>query len=112
MSQKINASKIIDKIWLCVMSICLWFTLATTPVIMIFPDLGPPLLKYCYVNEIFWILDIFRKLLFAHEPGQDAYASAVRYIKSTLILDVLAALPQMVTTMHASYAFFKNIRIY
>ena len=60
---------------------------------MVFPELGLQLMKICYVNEIFWVLDIFRKLLFANEPGQDAYTSAVRYIKSTLIIDVLATLP-------------------
>lgn len=76
------------------MSGFLWLTLVTTPAIMIFPEMNLELTKYLFINEFFWFLDIVRKLLFSSPvPGEDTYTSAVKYIKSTLILDLLALLP-------------------
>ena len=42
-------------------------------------------------------MDILRKAFCANDPDQDIYTSALRYIKSTLILDVMATLPQMLS---------------
>ena len=72
----------------------LWLTFASTPVEMIFPGqnviTGGGLLS---VGELFWFLDVIRKLLLNSLKGEDTYTSAVRYIKSTLILDILALIP-------------------
>ena len=94
------------------MSVFLWFTLTTTPAIMIFNDLNDTLKNYLFLNEILWFLDIVRKLLFQNVKGQDTYTSAVKYIRSTLILDALACLPQLLWFMDPNYAFLKNIRLY
>lgn len=82
-----------EKVWLSVLCIFQWFNLATTPAIMTFPEMNEQLMNYLWFNEFCWFLDIIRKLLFQSVPGEDAYNSAVKYIKSTLILDVLAFLP-------------------
>ena len=78
------------------MSVMLWFTLITTPAIITFPDLRTTLRIYLNFNEFFWALDIVRKLFLYRKPGQDVYTSAVKYIKSTLILDLIALMPQLV----------------
>ena len=59
------------------------------------------------------MLDIARKIFFKDKKVQeDAYTSAVKYFKSTFILDILAALPQSLMFMDPSYAVFKNLRLY
>ena len=51
--------------WLIIMSVSLWFTLITTPAIMLFPDLKKDLFYSLWLNETFWSMDIARKLLMA-----------------------------------------------
>ena len=47
-----------------------------------------------------------------NQSNDDFYDTAVAYIKSTLILDILASLPQLVTGIQPSVVIFKFIRIY
>ena len=84
----------------------------TTPAIMIFHEIGEELGNLLWLNELIWFFEIIRKLLFQKTEDQDAYTSAVKYIKSTLILDVLALGPQLFKFMNPSYAVFKNFRLY
>lgn len=79
---------------------------------MIFPQINISLEKYIIVNEILWSLDIIRKLMFRRLPGMDEYTSAVKYIKSTLILDLIAILPQLFSFTNPVYASFRNFRLY
>ena len=51
-------------IWLQIISICLWFTMYTTPAIMLFPDLNESLFKLLWINEVAWIIEIIRRLIF------------------------------------------------
>lgn len=88
-------------IWLCIMSFWLWFNMITSPWILLWPELSDEnehkgFWLFLWVNEIFWVLDILRK--FFDQPKNrsrltDQYEIAIAYIKSDLILDVLAILP-------------------
>jgi len=86
-------SKNTEKVWFCVLCAFLWFNLVTTPAVMIFPEMTKSLMNFLYLNEFVWFLDIVRKLLFQNEAGEDTYTSAVKYIKSTLILDLISLMP-------------------
>ena len=75
------------------MSLFYWFTLLTTPAIMVFPHLNEKMIALLWINEALWGLDSMRKLLFQNVQGEDAYTSAVKYLKSTAIIDMLALVP-------------------
>lgn len=94
------------------MSFFLWFTLISTPAILNFADMKIALKEYLYFNELMWALDIIRKLFFPNVQGQDTYTSAVKYMKSTLIIDILALLPQLLDINNNKYILMKNFRIY
>ena len=94
------------------MSLCFWFTLYTTPAIMIFPELNETLIKLLWVNEVMWLLEIIRKVMFNAAEGEDCMEAALRYMRSTMILDVVATLPQMASLMNQKFAFLKIIRVY
>ncbi len=85
--------RLIENIWIISISLSLWFNLVTTPAIMIFPSLKDDLSYLLWLNETCWILDIAHKLLMRKVPGKDPYDVAVSYIKSTLILDLIATFP-------------------
>lgn len=55
--------------WYVIMSASLWFTLASTPAIMVFPDLKKEVFYSLWLNETLWAMDIARKLLMAQKPG-------------------------------------------
>ena len=111
-SHEEEESKVLEKVWLCIMSLSQWFTVISTPAIMTFPDLNQPLFFYLWLNELTWIIDIIRKLICTTRPGMDAYAVAVRYIKTTLIFDVLATLPQVASFLNPRFIALKNFRLY
>jgi hypothetical protein len=94
------------------MSVCLWFTLLTTPAIMVFESLNDDLKYLLWLNESFWIVDIARKLVAQQKPGQDPFDAAIEYIKSTLILDIISTLPQVASAMNPTFTVFKNVRLY
>lgn len=85
--------RVIEIMWITCISLSLWFNLLTTPAIMIFPSLKTDLSYLLWLNETFWILDIAHKALMIRVPGKDPYDVAVDYIKSTLILDLIATFP-------------------
>ena len=103
-------------LWHSFVSIWLWFTLITSPFICLYDDFGdsPTMFYMLWFNELVWILDMLRK--FFDKPkksrARDVYEVAVEYIKSTLILDVIASLPQLVSGMNPSFAAVKIIRLY
>ena len=108
----LHDAPIAEKIWLCVLCCFQYFNVATTPAIMIFPELNEELMNLLWINEIFWFLDIVRKLLFQYKPGEDTYNIAVKYIKTRLWLDLIALLPQILYFMDPDLAFTKNVRLY
>ena len=67
-----------------------------------------------WVNEFVWMLDIARK--FFDKPksslAQDSYEVATNYIKSTLILDLIAILPQLISGLNPNLVVLKIIRLY
>ena len=65
-----------------------------------------------WVNEVVWALEIVRKVQFNATEGQDPMEAAAIYVKSTMILDLVATLPQVASMMNSKYAFLKIIRIY
>lgn len=84
-------------IWFIVISFFLWFNLVTSPFVSLYPELEENEKFYyaLWLNEFIWILDIIRKIF--HKPkksrARDSYENALIYIKTTLILDVVAGLP-------------------
>lgn len=64
------------------------------------------------MNEIVWILEICRKVFFDAEKGQDSFEKAIVYVKSTMIFDISATLPQVASGLNPRFAYLKNIRIY
>lgn len=110
--KKLDDREKCEAIWFFLMSVALWFNLATTPSIMVFPELNAYYFNFLWLSEFLWLLDIARKLLLQHKPGMDSFEAAVNYMKSTLILDVMSTLPQVASGMNPTFAIFKNIRIY
>ena len=94
------------------MSACLWFNLVSTPAVMVFPGLSTDLYFILWFNELCWLLDIARKLLLQQKEGMDAFTASIEYMRSTLILDVIAFLPQAASAMNPDFAVLKNVRIY
>lgn len=97
---KENESDLLDlliTVWFIVISFFLWFNLVTSPFVWLYPELQENKQFYyaLWLNELVWILDIIRKIF--HKPkksrARDSYENALIYIKSTLILDVVAGLP-------------------
>ena len=109
---RIPATKVLKEVYFCIVSLCFWFTLYTTPAIMIFPELNVTLITLLWVNEVAWVLEIIRKAQFNVAEGEDPMEAALRYMKSTMILDVVATLPQMASLMNQKFAFLKIIRLY
>ena len=79
---------------------------------MIFPELNETLINLLWVNEVAWVLEIVRKAQFNVAEGEEAMEAALRYMRSTMILDVAATLPQMASLMNQKFAFLKIIRLY
>ena len=50
--------------WTPFLSLCLWFTIYTTPAIMLYPELNQSLYKLLFVNELAWIIEMIRRLVF------------------------------------------------
>ena len=50
--------------WTPFLSLCLWFTIYTTPAIMLYPDLNQSLYNWLFVNELAWIIEMIRMLVF------------------------------------------------
>ena len=82
------------------MSLCFWFTVYTTPAIMIFPELNEILINLHWINEVVWVLEIIRKVHFNVPEGEEAMEAAMLYIKSSMILDIVATLPQIASLMN------------
>ena len=101
------------------MSLMLWYNLITAPLILLWPELSleeenKNSWYMLWANELFWTLDMARKFFNKRtgRPINDTYELAQAYIKSTLILDVIATLPQILSGINPSFAYFKIVRIY
>ena len=90
---KTSFEKKIWATWTPFLSLCLWFTIYTTPAIMLYPDLNQSLYKWLFVNELVWIIDMIRMLVFSKKKGMDRYTAAMKYIKGALIIDLIATMP-------------------
>ena len=102
-------------IWFSFMSIWLWINCITTPAMILWPEFieNKTVFYLLWFNEFIWLLDMIRK--FAYQPGkqnQDTYEMAINYMRSTLILDVVALLPQVASGLNAKFLPFKIIRLY
>ena len=66
-----------------------------------------------WANELVWTLDIFRKFLVKPKKSRatDTYEIAVAYIKSTLIIDLIATLPQLTSGLGVKFIPFKILRL-
>ena len=66
------------------------------------------------MNELIWALDILRKLFIKPKKNTtvDTYENAVAYIKSTLIIDVIATLPQIASGLDKKFVPFKICRLF
>ena len=102
----------IERLWLSCMSLMLWFTLLSTPAIMLFSEINQQLQAFLWINEVFWTIDIVRKLFFRYVPNEDRYTTTTNYLKSTFMLDLIANLPQILSMMNPTITFLKNLRLY
>ena len=50
--------------WDPILSLWLWFTIYTTPAIMLYPDLNQSLYNWLFINEVAWLIEILRMLVF------------------------------------------------
>ena len=86
------------------MSIFLWFTLLSTPFLMMYPELNDiqNLYYMLWMNELVWVLDIVRK--FGDKPkkskARDIFENAIAYMKSYLIIDLVATFPQIASGLN------------
>ena len=101
------------------MSVILWFNLVSSPLIILWPEITDTsetksLYYALWLNELCFILDMIRKFFDPPKDfrSDDAYDIAINYIKSTMILDVFASLPQVASGLNNSFVFLKIIRIY
>ena len=79
---------------------------------MIWNDLNVTMKNLLWINEIVWILEICRKIFFNAKKGEDPYDVAVQYIKSTMLLDIMATLPQAASNLDVKFIILKNIRLF
>ena len=91
----------------------------TTPFIILWPELGSEELNrdlyyILWLNELFWSLDIVRKIFDKPKKSRanDLYENAIAYFKSTLILDVISLLPQVASGLDVKFTPLKMIRLY
>lgn len=98
-------------VWFNILSICLWVTMYTTPLIMIFPELNESWRNMLMAVEVGWVLDIARRLFFNASDGEDPYVVAVDYAKGQFIWDAVATLPQVVSFLDQKYVFLKVLRV-
>ena len=75
------------------LSLCLWFNLYSTPMIMLFPDLNNQWIDLLWFNEAIWICEILRKFIFNAQGEEDPYDAFMRYVRSTMVIDLVATLP-------------------
>ena len=87
-------------LWFCLISICLWFTLITSPLVLIWPDLSleeknKGLWFLLWINEVFWTLEMILKFFDKRKShcADDSYEIAFAYLRSSFIFDFMATLP-------------------
>ena len=105
--------------WLVLLSVFLWFNLISAPLIILWPEItdqteSKTLYYTLWLNETCFLLDMIRKFFDPPKGSRtnDSYEIAVNYIKSTLILDLLASLPQVASDLNNSFVPIKIVRIY
>ena len=77
----------------------------------LFPELNETLFALLIVNEVAWLLELFRRMLFNAKKGMDGYDAAITYIKGTFVLDLAATLPQVVSYLNERWTFLKVLRL-
>ena len=106
-----NFFKKLLKLWRITLSVSLWFNMYSTPALILFADdLSQSLYGYFWLNELVWVLEMIRKLLFnteASDGSKDSMTAAIEYIKGTFLLDLIATLPQVASAMNPKFAFLK-----
>lgn len=114
--EKIRTSKfkenIIETPWFLILSVSLWVNLITTPLLMLWPHYNEDWLTLLWLNEAIWLLEIARRLLFSAKDDEDSYEVALNYIRSSLLLDVIATLPQIASFLDVKFTFLKIVRIH
>lgn len=106
-------------IWYSCISFWLWFNMISSPFIILWPELGSEqenknLYYILWLNELVWLLDIVRKIFDKPKKSRanDIYENAMAYFKSTLILDIISTLPQIVSGLNTKFVPLKLIRLY
>ena len=106
-------------VWLIIMSILLWFNLVSSPLIILWPEItdyteSMTLYYLLWLNELCFLLEMIRKFFDPPKDfrSDDVMEVAINYMKSTLILDVFATLPQVASGLNNSFVVLKLIRIH
>lgn len=119
-TMSLNSADVLKTIWHIIMSVSLWFNLVSSPLIILWPEItdqqveGKTLYYALWCNELCFLLDMIRKFFDPPKRGRqlDVYEVAIAYMKSTLILDVLATLPQVASGLKNTFVPLKIIRLY
>lgn len=116
---KLDWIDVVRTLWLCFTSFWQWFNLLTSPFIMLWPEISDKeehraFYYTLWLNEFIWILDIARKFFDRPKKSRasDVYENAIKYIKSTLILDVVSSLPQLTSGLANRFVPLKILRLY
>ena len=113
--------KVIKKLWRFNMTFWLWFNMLHIPFVMVWPDLSieeehKGIWFSFWINEFVWLANIVVQCVQKEEKRgvilSDQYDIAVNYIRSTLILDLLASLPQLISGINPYFVIFKFIRFH
>ena len=117
--ETLNPMVLITTCWKCILSISLWFNLVSTPLIILWPEISDnseskTMYYLLWLNELLFLLDMIRKFFDPPKGSRatDVYEIAVNYMKSTLILDASATVPQVASGLNNSFLWFKIIRLY
>ena len=64
-----SLARVYKSIWIFVLSLWFWFNTYTIPAVMLFPDLNKQLYNLLLLNELVWICEAIRRLMFNAREG-------------------------------------------
>ena len=101
-------------VWINIMCWVHWINFLAIPITMLWPYLFPSPSKTLWMIEFAFLLDIVRKCVDKKPKSLavDNYDIFVEYLKSNLILDLFATMPNLFSGMGGDFTFFKMIRFY
>ena len=103
-----------NTLWLCYMSVIHWLNMLSTPIALLWTNIFVSPNYFLWTIEVSFMIDILRKF-FIKKPksiATDVYEVFVEYAQSTLIIDLISVLPQLLSGLDPKFLWFKIVRIY